>query len=747
MPFRQQWTLRGLGAKYQVVRPHQLPTGKAGRHANAVVLVQALRSLRADDPFDRELMRGLFSAAHGASGPFGLPISWDEMSKAVQRSFEAGRLVALERMPLAFAVKLPSVPSVISRPEPASEQEKNTVSISLEANHFAPEVETVDVRYQISGPLDQVTSLVLTVERLAAPGKVIFQQKLPTDQAGGKFTWKGNVPGFAGGFLTVRGSPYELKLSMDTRLGKVESNKAKLSVAVLELKVQVDDGPAAKVAPAHQDAIAQLKKDVNAGKTGQLFLKSSIFKTKSAEMNDGSSFRQYKKAWNRGIPVSLLACVTLRGKSGTGKSSLKALHGAKLLWDVSLGDDAAYTAELDNRGVHSKAKEFINKVSAYQKEDSEPVGRACHQHFGGERAKTADKGSDKYWEVLQGTWELTEGAKRKWAASSALGVVGETSSDSGIKFWGGRMAGDTFSIRAYLDVDGTLDEAGDIKLDALPETKKSKIITWTNWRLVEVAKMYKIGEATPEISLPQLNGAYMEAAVKISAKPGLKTEQIQDAWKKEYQTVLASMASDDTFLQNAALADPGLHPVAFRDFADYVKQTENSGGLLSQLNTRVNHLFNEPDEDAYREKCSTRAYLIYMKIVQRFDVGADGLTLYNFGGYGEHNQPQKSGVTVGIAPDVDGKSGRNAAVFLLFAQGQSGNTLIHEIGHHLFLAHGPGHFNEGMQPPGYQPKAHDPSEFCAMSYHSSEPTIFCGLCQLKLRGWDYTKVGNDGSIH
>jgi hypothetical protein len=137
---------------------------------------------------------------------------------------------------------------------------------------------------------------------------------------------------------------------------------------------------------------------------------------------------------------------------------------------------------------------------------------------------------------------------------------------------------------------------------------------------------------------------------------------------------------------------------------------------------------------------------IYMSVVQAFSLGDNGLTLFNFGGWGAHNQPPTAGIVVGIAPDIPKKSGRNKAAFLMFAAGQSGSTLIHEIGHHLFLAHAPGHYTPGEQPGGYQPNAHDEGEFCVMSYHSSEPNVFCGLCQLKLMGWDYAKISKTGQV-
>ena len=81
----------------------------------------------------------------------------------------------------------------------------------------------------------------------------------------------------------------------------------------------------------------------------------------------------------------------------------------------------------------------------------------------------------------------------------------------------------------------------------------------------------------------------------------------------------------------------------------------------------------------------------------------------------------------------------------MFEEGAATETLIHEVGHLLFLAHAPGHFDPPKQPDGYQPNAHDKNEFCIMSYHNSKKHL-CGLCQLKLRGWHYSGVKNDGTL-
>jgi len=58
----------------------------------------------------------------------------------------------------------------------------------------------------------------------------------------------------------------------------------------------------------------------------------------------------------------------------------------------------------------------------------------------------------------------------------------------------------------------------------------------------------------------------------------------------------------------------------------------------------------------------------------------------------------------------------------------------HEFGHHLFLPHAK--YPTSHQPGGFKVERHDDTDSgCMMSYSSTRPG-FCGLCQLRMRGWD-----------
>jgi hypothetical protein len=84
-------------------------------------------------------------------------------------------------------------------------------------------------------------------------------------------------------------------------------------------------------------------------------------------------------------------------------------------------------------------------------------------------------------------------------------------------------------------------------------------------------------------------------------------------------------------------------------------------------------------------------------------------------------------------------------VLFIFSKGQAPGTVVHEMGHNLFLAHAPGHWETGKNPAGFQADAHDKDQICLMSYHP-DAKYFCGLCLQKLAGWDPTKLHKDGRV-
>lgn len=98
-------------------------------------------------------------------------------------------------------------------------------------------------------------------------------------------------------------------------------------------------------------------------------------------------------------------------------------------------------------------------------------------------------------------------------------------------------------------------------------------------------------------------------------------------------------------------------------------------------------------------------------------------------------------------PDHDGARGaavntvgasRDTVLFAL--QRPLVPTFAHEVGHHLFLPH--------TNPPARDAaslRVHDSLDLrCLMSYDRARHD-FCGLCLLRLRGWDGAKLDRDST--
>ena len=99
----------------------------------------------------------------------------------------------------------------------------------------------------------------------------------------------------------------------------------------------------------------------------------------------------------------------------------------------------------------------------------------------------------------------------------------------------------------------------------------------------------------------------------------------------------------------------------------------------------------------------------------------------------------------GAAVDVSDAS-HEKCVFVFFTPGTSPadvDTFNHEVGHHLFMPHSRYHVGNAIAPGKPLDDRHDDDDqSCLMSY-STGATTFCGLCQLRLRGWDATALDKD----
>ena len=117
-------------------------------------------------------------------------------------------------------------------------------------------------------------------------------------------------------------------------------------------------------------------------------------------------------------------------------------------------------------------------------------------------------------------------------------------------------------------------------------------------------------------------------------------------------------------------------------------------------------------------------------------VAPEGMTVIHFDGI--HDQEGTKRQFLGASEHVPGANRNKCALILC---GDPMVTFIHEAGHHLFLPHARYPLND--VPGGALPDRHDDDDDkCTMSYN--DPTRgFCGLCQLRMRGWSSVNLKKD----
>jgi hypothetical protein len=642
-----------------------------------------------------------------------------------------------------------------AEPEPVQELEEPVkkgpaIKISkLDCDSFAPLIDIVGIHYEISGDLEQAQSMHLRIASQKQADKILLDKRLDASpQAKGILNWDGSVTdGEYQGCVNLAGSPYWVQLGLAAKGGSpVFTNQVALKVELLQTEMTVTDlfGLGEDDGYKNAAALASLKDDLKKtpGK-GVIRMPGSFFKATNDEMYNGASYTVYAGALGKGVPIPLFVNLWLKGKDGGKKRSPQAVAGTRILWDALPDDEAALDANFSDRGVNDAAKKFMKRISAYKKDRTEPPGATAQWELGGIRADAqARKGDRLQFRDLADEWKTAPAAKRGWAGYSQCGKTGTAQADSGMLYYNGRIAGDRYHVTAYVDLDGSLDDKAAKPNDTVPAPRKTQTLSLQNWRDVNLAKGYVIGEGDPPLSFGEANGEFKKAALSILPKPGMVPEEIHQRWKSEYKDAV-TVLSGLSFIKDAALTDPGGYPAAFIGYNDYWAKSHPDAGFFGRLWHRIKAFFGASDEEDYIQKCDNASRQLYFETAKAFPMGRDGLTYFKFSRGGEHNRHGDTHV-VGIAPFIAGYSTRTQAVLFVFDPGQAVDTVVHEMGHNLFLPHAPGG-SPGNQPQGAEPKLHDTVQVCMMSYHPDKKH-FCALCFLRMGGWDHTSIRNNGTV-
>lgn len=607
------------------------------------------------------------------------------------------------------------------------------------------------ITYTIDDPGQNATRAVLEVYRKGNDATPIWKKNFEGEairEACHEFKWDGKLDPapaeFPDGYVTIEHSPYKIKMKLEgsgTPNPSEQEKSFKIEVTKIELKL----GPKAQLTTNRdknlRDAIGSVPAS---GSTKKVHLISNLYKTGNGEMSDNTAFTQYKNTWRDGPNIPILAQVFVKASTGAEVCSPRALGKTKFVWDWEP------VAE-DTSTHHNKAKLFINAARNYYKDTTNPKGVICHKDRGGKRGGPtpvfpAQLGTAPAASPMAGAWpfKVTACSTRTWAAFSQGWSGGSLGGHTGVIFEPSRMAGDGWKISVNykkLNDDGShpLDTAG-----ALAPSHKAESGTFEIWRTVFLAKYMKKTSNVTDFNVGTFRGYYRPAKVNIQDNTGGSSLMSAATYNAQMTTAVNNsrwyrkLAVDSSVDQHAA----GDHAVDYRSYADFKTAVKTDKGWTdAQLNTWLSNN-NLETSSKYHGALKEWAKALVSDACDPYMSSNNGINIFQWIGlYNLETQPGGRQIN-GSAVTFPSSSRTKCAFIQCAGPGAYGGgnfntaeqTITHEIGHHLFLPHAP---NAG----GNQPNRHDDAwNNCIMSYHYDKERLFCGLCILRLRGWDATAL-------
>lgn len=626
---------------------------------------------------------------------------------------------------------------------------------AVDTDHLVPDgAEYVAIDYAIKGDLSKVTGFALSVFADGGTRDIVHREEFVGRPASreGTILWDGALNrGGDGhdGVINVVHSPYTVRLTLHTGSGPKKSNTKQVAVQVAGVTIRAEH-PANALTPE----VASLVADLDANRPARLFLDTPVFKTSSLEMYCDAATTNLKAHYDADLKarwtVPLAGRVLLRGKANDRKHAAKALHGCRLRWECD--DDATRTA-----GANAFLQSVVGNCPSAR-------GTNCPAEVGGYSATQLFSQNGLPWGVTalddrQVTTTLAPSAAQHPPDASAPNAA----IDTGVCFSTGHVAGDAFSVKLVLDLGNGAVHA-------------SNALQFQNWRRLD---LYLFCYGTAFVSLRNMVDAYREAGVvfrvmdRLGGNPPLElrdlkssfdwnrpdgyAEDISTAWNAAYANAVRGHAA--AFVQRAAcdtLTDDGLGNFAAAEFLSYADYRASFRAGPRGTLTKASRFFKGAVDDPAVYDLLRDRYAGELCKAAAAGVAALGLVdramlLLRFSRTGQffergHGAGWPTGsYTAGYAGDVPGVSTRNRATTYVFHTDFQGETMTHEGGHALFLNHAP--HAAAPHPPSADLDAHEPhaDHPCMMNYDAGR-AAFCALCRLKLAGWDYKRIGNDGAL-
>lgn len=631
--------------------------------------------------------------------------------------------------------------------------------------HFAPEKEKIKITYRIDDPLANVTKATLELFRRNEATAVWKKDLKPAEFVHSvnkdlEIEWDGKIDKsteFPMEFITVQHSPYKLKLTLEGDDGYGYGKTAWTFFHVLLHELKLELGLKDALSDAKDKALYDVLKDHVALKDcipastsatkKEVKLISNLFKTSSAEMSNGTAYTQYKTLWDEGPRIPIFVKATVKTSDDKEADVPKAIGKVKLLWEWE--DDP------EDVTIHfTEAKEFVELAIDRYKATTKPKGDNCHKDHGGKRGDAtkyvfpAQAGYDPKDVLTPDTFpfKVEKGTTRTWSAYSYSWASGKLVGQSGVMFQPARMAGDAYKLNVYFPHNRTWDGKDDLDDNddkMLKHAVKASTGAFQVWREVHIVKYCKKANTIPSINLGTVAGYYSKAYIKIEDKTAGTISAMAN-----YDTKLrAALNGQADYRKEAVKAgDQGTITKSAIKFIGYGAWKTAVQTLKVWNNVQLNNWLSAngfDTQNGYEELLEAITDAIVPTACDSYMSGSDGINIMQFDLYWEADGGLSSG-TNGFAATFPSNT-RNKAAYIQSRVNYGGGhnnmqqTTTHEIGHILFLPHAPG--TGGAVPAFHDEDAHWHN--CTMSYNYNQERKFCGLCLLRLRGWDQTNLKSD----
>jgi len=620
---------------------------------------------------------------------------------------------------------------------------------------FAPEAEKSKIKYELDDVCGAITKAKLQLFHRAQKAPIWEKDLKDGDLAHGphEIEWDGAIKkggDFPEGFITVEHSPYKLKLTIQ---GEPDAHNysptAWTYFHILVHSIELEKGVKESLSRDLDKNLLDTWSIPADGKTQKVKLISNLFSTGSADKVDATSYTEYRDLWKdsgeEGPNLPIFAKLFVKNSSGDKKDVPKAIGKVRLLWD--------WRDSPEDLSIHfTQAKEFLEPALDYDKNVTKPKGDNCHKDRGGKRGddtkpvfptrpgypEKAALDANKF------PFKVDRCATRKWSSYSETWRTGKLMGKTGVSFQPSHMAGDAYLVDVYFAHNRRPDGKDDLDTEdnnQLQHAVKKSTGIWQIWREVQISLYHKKHASLPSLNIPTVATTLAKAYVELVDKSGA-IQSPMAGYDTKIRVHLGGLSAERQASVKAGdqgtITKGGIKYVSYAAFKTAVKTLRGFTDPALAAWLTANSVASAADYKVFLEAIADN---VVIKTCNEYFTASDGIKIFHLEPYWDADGGMKSD-TGGFASTSFANNTRKKSGYIhgvLPPPPSIKEIASHEIGHQLFLPHAPG---TARGPAAVHDQVAHWNN-CMMSYEFDKEMKFCGLCLLRLRGWDHRVLNSD----